>query len=147
MKALIRISVIVCIIYGAIVFAIYESTQSKALEKSRRLRQVEASVVSTERCPGKSLCYVTIAEYKIDGKFAEARVLGEFGAPGTIFSIYVLSGSPKGFLSHAAYIEQATTVVSFLFLPLAMLLIPLFLAVAQKCEKPVGQANENERRA
>lgn len=147
MKALIRISAIVCIIYGAIVFAIYESTRSEALEKSRSLRQVEASVVSTERCPGKSLCYVTIAEYKIEGESKEARVSGEIGAPGTIFSIYVIPGSPKGFLSHAAYIEQATAVFPLLFLPLAIFLFPLFLAVAQKYEKSEHRANQDERPA
>lgn len=147
MKALVRISVIVCIIYGAIAFVIYERTRSEALEQSLGLRQVEATVVSTERCPGKSLCYFTIAEYKINGNSMAARVLGEIGPPGTVFSIFVIPGSEKGFLSHAAYIEQTTAFLPILFLPLAVFLFPLALAVAQKYEKPNHQANQDKRPA
>ena len=53
MKALSWISVVVCIIYGAIVFAAYEKRHAEALDESLNLRQVEATVISTRDAAGK----------------------------------------------------------------------------------------------
>ncbi|TCS32064.1 hypothetical protein EDC30_1252 [Paucimonas lemoignei] len=147
MKALTWISVVVCIIYGAIVFAIYEKTRTDALEQSRNLQQVEATVQRTERCRGKSLCYFTIAEYQIDGKVVKARVAGEIGKNGTTFTLLVIPGSDKGFLSHAAYIEQVTAFLPFLFFPLAVFFFPLILSVVKKYEKHEHPATQGKRPA
>ncbi len=134
MKVLAWISVVVCIIYGAIVFAIYETANTAAIEESRNRQQVEATVLSRQRCQGKSLCYFTVAEYQRNEQSFEVKVAGEIGKQGTVFSLLVIPGSDKGFVSHTAYIEQATAFLPILFLPLAIFLFPLFLALAAKYE-------------
>lgn len=131
MKALSWISAVVCIIYGAIVFAAYEKRHTEALDESLNLRQVEATVTSTQRCRGKSLCYFTIAEYQIDGNLMKVRVAGEIGKQGTVFSLLVIPGSEKGFLSRAAFVQQATAFLPLMLFPLAIFLFPLLLPLLQ----------------
>ncbi|MFT5781632.1 MAG: preprotein translocase subunit SecG [Pseudomonas sp.] len=147
MKALTRISIVFCIIYGSIAFVIYNKTRSEALEQSHNLQQVEASVLSTERCPGKSLCYFTVAEYKIDGISAKAKVAGEIGTHEKKFSLLIIPGAKNGFLSHTAYIDQATIFLYLLFLPLAIFLFPLILALAEKYEKSADHTEHQRRKA
>lgn len=147
MKALTRISIVACIIYVSIVFVIYKKTHSDALEQSRNLQLVEASVVRTERCPGKSLCYFTVAEYKIDGVSVRVKVLGGIGEHGKNFLLLVTPGKEKGFLSHNSYIKQATSFLPFLFLPLAVFLFPLILAITDNHNKPEHKAKNDRSKA
>jgi hypothetical protein len=147
MKALTRISIVACIIYVSIVFVIYKKTHSDALEQSRNLQLVEASVLSTERCPGKSLCYFTVAEYKIDGVSVRAKVLGEIGDQGKNFLLLVTPGNEKGFLSHNSYIKQASSFLPFLFLPLGVFLFPLILAITDNHNKPEHNAKNDRSKA
>ncbi|WP_454438828.1 hypothetical protein [Thauera mechernichensis] len=135
MKAPVWISAVVCIIYGAIVFAVYEKWRDEALDESRNLQQVKATVKSHQRPRGKPLSYFTEAEYQIDGKLFEVRVAGDIGTPGTIISLWVIPGSEKGFVSRTAYVEQATALIPFMLFPLAVFLIPLLLAVVGRNEK------------
>jgi hypothetical protein len=140
MKALVWISAIVCVIYGAIVLAAYETRRAEALNESRSLQQVEATVLTTQRCRGKSLCYFTIAEYQLDGNRSEVRVAGEIGKQGTVFSLFVIPGSERGFLSHDAYVKYATSFLPLMLFPLAIFLFPLLLAVAAKFERANQEA-------
>jgi len=144
MKALAWISVVVCIIYGVLAFAIYEKKHADALKKSHNLQQVEATVLRTQRCQGKSLCYFTIVQYRVNEDFVEAKVLGEVGKQGSTISLFIIPGSNKGFISPAEYIEQATAFMPLLFLPLALFLFPLLLAVATKYEKSEHQTVQDK---
>jgi hypothetical protein len=147
MKALAWISVVGCIIYGALAFAIYEKSHAEALKKSRNLQKVEATVLRTQRCQGKSLCYFTIVQYRVNKDFVDAKVLGEVGKQGSTISLFVTPGSNKGFTSPAEYIEQATAFMGFLLLPFAIFLFPLLLAVAAKYEKSVRQTFQDKQPA
>jgi hypothetical protein len=145
MKTLVWISAVVSIIYGAIVFAAHEKMRAEALDESRSLQQVKATVISTQRYRGKNLSYFSIAEYQIDGKFFKVRVPGDVGKQGTVISLLVIPGSEKGFLSHKSYFEQATALIPLMLFPLAVFLLPLLAAAAGRNEGTEHQAAQSKQ--
>ena len=143
MKPLIWISMAACIIYGAMALFIYQTKRADATMESRNLQQVEATVESIQRCPGKGVCYFSVAKFRIDGKATEIKVPGKIGQEGTTVSLWVIPGAKWGFVSHAAYIEHATDFLPFLFIPLAVFLFPLGLAITEKHDQSNAQKNQN----
>ena len=134
MKALAWITTVFCIIYGAIALIIYQSKHADAIEESKGLRAIEVKVKDIERCPGKGLCYLTIVSYQTNNKVITAKVLGEHGKEGAIISIWTKPGSPKGYESPTAFIEQSMAFFPFLFLPATLVIFPLLLALQGKNE-------------
>ncbi|WP_270174153.1 hypothetical protein [Diaphorobacter sp. ED-3] len=141
MKALAWITTALCITYGAIALIIYQTKHADVLEESKSLREIEAKVEGVQRCPGKSLCYQTIVSYQTNDKVITAKVLGEHGKDGAIISIWTKPGAPKGYDSPSAFIEQSMVFFPLFFLPTALIILPLLLALQGKSEstKPSSQ--------
>ena len=134
MKTLAWITTVSCIIYGAIALIIYQSKHADAIEESKGLRAIEVKVEDIQRCPGKGLCYLTIVSYQTNNKVITAKVLGEHGKEGAIISIWTKPGSPKGYESPSAFIEQSMAFLPLFFLPAALFIFPLLLALQGKNE-------------
>lgn len=141
MKVLAWITTVFCIIYGAIALIIYQSKHADTIEESKGLSAIEATVEDIQRCPGKGLCYLTIVSYQINNKVVTAKVLGEHGKEGEIISIWTKPGSPKGYESPSAFIEQSMAFLPLFFLPAALFIFPLLLALLgkNKSMKPSNQ--------
>ena len=132
MNTLKRMVLVISVLYGLFVLALYSYSHQRATTESAQLRPMSAQVQRFVRCDGKASPDCRVATVRIQEFGQQPREMRLYGPAqelklGQKLQIVMLPNGGQAYLNAKGFIHAATAYTPILFLPLALLFIPLLV--------------------
>ena len=132
MNTLKRMILVISVLYGLFVATLYGYAHKRATTQSAQLHPMNAQVQRLVRCGGRSSPDCRVATVQIQEFGQQPREIRLYGSAqelklGQKLWVVMLPNGGQAYLNAKGFIHAATAYTPILFLPLALLFIPLLV--------------------